>query len=90
MTGFQVDNRVLTVFKEQVGPGKPPPRSVDVSVPQKGIGEEAVVVWDAALVLAHFLEVHQVRLGFVNSKPLHVVDVGAGTGVVGLVCAALG
>ena len=61
---------------------------VDVQVPQRDVGEEAVVVWDAALVLAFFLEKHQeeLRLG----HGIRVVDVGAGTGAVGLVAAALG
>ena len=63
----------------------------EVFVPQRDIGEEAVVVWDAGLVLAYFLEKNQEALGFSNEeKPLHVVDVGAGTGVVGLVAASLG
>ena len=63
----------------------------EVFVPQRDIGEEAVVVWDAGLVLAYFLEKNQETLGFSNEeKPLHVVDVGAGTGVVGLVAASLG
>ena len=67
------------------------PKVQEVFVPQRDIGEEAVVVWDAGLVLAYFLEKNQEALGFSNEeKPLHVVDVGAGTGVVGLVAASLG
>ena len=67
------------------------PKVQEVFVPQRDIGEEAVVVWDAGLVLAYFLEKNQETLGFSNEeKPLHVVDVGAGTGVVGLVAASLG
>lgn len=66
-------------------------KSVDVFVPQRDIGEEAVVVWDAGLVLAYYLERHQITLGLLKSeKRIHVVDVGAGTGVVGLVAASLG
>ena len=58
-----------------------------VLVPQKSIGEEAVVVWDAALVLAHFLLKHCQE--FLNPK-VHVLELGAGTGAVGLACSALG
>jgi len=77
-------------------------RSVEVWVPQRLEGDEAVVVWDAALVLAYFLERHQRDfLSFSSVKPtiplsdteeerVHVVDVGAGTGAVGLSAAALG
>ena len=63
-------------------------------IPQRDIGEEAVVVWDAALVLSYYLEKHQIDLELsksrIESAPLHVVEVGAGTGAVGLVAAALG
>ena len=61
---------------------------VEVTAPQKSHGDEAVVVWDAALVLAHFLELHQLDLDL--GSGIHVVDVGAGTGAVGLVASALG
>ena len=66
--------------------------SIKILVPQRDIGEEAVVVWDAALVLAYYLEKHQVDLGFdhKSTNPIHVVDIGSGTGAVGLVAAALG
>jgi len=63
-------------------------RSVEILAPQKTLGDEAVVVWDAALVLAHFLERHQIDLDLASG--LHVVDVGAGTGAVGLTASALG
>ena len=69
------------------------PEAVELFIPQRDIGEEAVVVWDAALVLAYYLEKHQNDLGLSKSNrgcaPLHVVDVGAGTGAVGLTAAAL-
>ena len=58
-----------------------------VSIPQKNFGEEAVVVWDAALVLSYFLVKNfQKFLG----KKISVLELGAGTGAVGLVAAALG
>merc|ERR1712136_722653 len=70
-------------------------KTVEVWVPQKLEGDEAVVVWDAALVLVHFLERHQRELLKSSvegggGKAVHVVDVGAGTGAVGLAAAALG
>ena len=59
-----------------------------VDVAQRDVGEEGVVVWDAALVLAYFLERHQEELKL--SEGIKVLELGAGTGVVGLVAAALG
>ena len=59
-----------------------------VDVAQRDVGEEGVVVWDAALVLAYFLERHQEELKL--SEGIEVLELGAGTGVVGLVAAALG
>lgn len=61
---------------------------VTVRVAQRHFGEEGVVVWDAALVLAYFLEKHQEELKL--DQGINVVELGAGTGVVGLVAAALG
>ncbi len=59
----------------------------EVLVEQEFEGAEAVVVWDAALVLAYFLQRHQKELAL---KGKRVIELGAGTGVVGLVVAALG
>lgn len=64
-----------------------PPAKHPVFVPQKDVGEEAVVVWDAALVLAFFIQKHYAD--FIN-KATVVLELGAGTGAVGLCCAALG
>lgn len=58
-----------------------------VSIPQKNFGEEAVVVWDAALVLSYFLVKNFQK--FLGEK-ISVLELGAGTGAVGLVAAALG
>jgi len=60
---------------------------LEVLVPQKDVGEEAVVVWDSALVLSYFLVKHCQE--FLSSKT-RVLELGAGTGAVGLVTAALG
>jgi len=56
-----------------------------VQVPQKDVGEEAVVVWDAALVLAYFL----LKQDLIQPDT-KVLELGAGTGAVGLVAATLG
>lgn len=57
-----------------------------VLVAQKTVGEEAVV-WDAGLVLAHFIIKHWHGL----LRPARrFVEIGAGTGAVGLTAAALG
>jgi len=60
---------------------------LEVLVPQKDVGEEAVVVWDSALVLSYFLVKNCQE--FLSSKT-RVLELGAGTGAVGLVTAALG
>jgi len=61
---------------------------ITVRVAQRDVGEEGVVVWDAALVLAYFLQRHadELKLG----EGTNVVELGSGTGVVGLVASALG
>lgn len=76
---------------KRTGPDGCHPPEVTIIVPQKPIGDEAVVVWDAALVLAHFLEKHQDHLKLHRQGVRkHVIDVGAGTGAVGLTASALG
>lgn len=59
-----------------------------VLVPQKDVGEEAVVVWDAALVLSFFLVKHS--QAFFEQGLTRVLELGAGTGAVGLSAAAIG
>ena len=61
--------------------------TIEVLVPQKDVGEEAVVVWDSALVLSYFLVKHRQEYLGSNTR---VLELGAGTGAVGLVAAALG
>ena len=58
-----------------------------VRIGQEYSGDEGVVVWDAALVLAKYLERHQHRLKLNGAQ---VVELGAGTGVVGITAAVLG
>lgn len=59
---------------------------------QRGLGDVGCVVWDAALVLAKFLQTED----FYEPCSRHVLrgcsvlELGAGTGAVGLVAAALG
>ena len=70
------------------------PIEVELVISQESSGSESVVVWDAALVLAYYLERHQDDL-FHNKKAnkaekTKVVELGSGTGVVGIAAAALG
>ena len=56
---------------------------------QSEIGDVGCVVWDAALVLSKYLETKDFDYGKdLQSKV--VVELGSGTGAVGLVAAALG
>merc|ERR1711971_446903 len=56
-----------------------------VRVAQGPEGDTGVVVWDAAIVLAKFLQTVQAQL-----KGRSVIELGSGTGAVGLSAAALG
>jgi len=47
-------------------------------------------VWDAAVALAKFLEIERDRQGPCDLRGLRVVEIGSGTGFVGLVAAKLG
>ncbi|CAL8272723.1 unnamed protein product [Merluccius merluccius] len=56
-------------------------------------GDVGCVVWDAAIVLAKYLETrgfHDPASGVNTWANKHVLELGAGTGVVGLMAAALG
>ena len=66
-----------------------------LQIKQLYVGDVGCVVWDAALVLAKFLEnpIHFPppsceSLGFWKGK--RVIDIGAGTGIVGLAAGVLG
>lgn len=61
-------------------------------IKQAEVGDESCVVWDAALVLAKYLQkLHlsnkATKEGLGNKR---VIELGAGTGVVGLMAAACG
>ena len=60
-----------------------------LNITQLYIGDVGCVVWDAALVLGHFLqsERHFPCNSLIGKS---VIELGAGTGAVGLVTAALG
>ncbi|KAK3094789.1 hypothetical protein FSP39_006256 [Pinctada imbricata] len=60
-----------------------------LNIHQLEVGDVGCVVWDAALVLAKYLETEDFGFGEkLNSK--RVLELGAGTGIVGIVAAALG
>ena len=57
-----------------------------LSINQAYIGDVGCVVWDAALVLAKYLE--KARGNDLNGRK--VLELGAGTGIVGLCCSVAG
>jgi len=59
--------------------------SLVLVVDQAPEGDTGVVVWDAALVLAKYLETIRAQI-----KDTKVIELGSGTGAVGLCAAALG
>ncbi|RWS06908.1 protein-lysine methyltransferase METTL21D-like protein [Dinothrombium tinctorium] len=62
---------------------------VRVSIAQRTLGDVGVVVWDAALLLAKFLDYRAKR--FPNCfKGTHGLELGAGTGLCGITAALLG
>jgi len=63
-----------------------------LSISQYEVGDVGCVVWDAALVLAFYLESADFTNETGNSKLLDksVVELGSGTGVVGIQAAACG
>lgn len=58
-------------------------------IKQAEMGDESCVVWDAALVLAKYIQTEHfcVKQGLASKR---VIELGAGTGVVGLIAAACG
>lgn len=58
-------------------------------IKQAEVGDESCVVWDAALVLAKYLQLrHDCCKERLENK--RVIELGAGTGVVGLIAASCG
>nr|XP_056707099.1 protein N-lysine methyltransferase METTL21D [Euleptes europaea] len=81
------------------GCGSPPPPgpAVGLRVAQRAGGGPGVVVWDAALVLARFLDKSAAHRPAPPGRRLRLplrrkaaLELGAGTGLVGLVAACLG
>ncbi len=62
----------------------------DLTIKQSYIGDVGCVVWDAALVLSKYLETESFHDRFGGLKGKTVVELGAGTGAVGLVAATKG
>lgn len=63
-------------------------RNIQLKIHQYSVGDVGCVVWDAGIVLGKFLDYAQI---FKNSSARKsVIDIGSGTGVVGLYAAALG
>ena len=58
-------------------------------IKQVELGDESCVVWDAALVLLKYLQTKSFCVKH-ELKGKRVLELGAGTGVVGLVAASLG
>ena len=56
---------------------------------QHTVGDVGCVVWDAALVLSSYLD-RKNRTGEQPLAGLRILELGSGTGCVGLVAAALG
>jgi len=63
-----------------------------LTISQYEVGDVGCVVWDAALVLSHYLESADFTDESGNSRLLDksVVELGSGTGVVGIQAAACG
>lgn len=60
---------------------------------QCSTGDVGCVVWDAAIVLSKYLETEQFcnsRTGVSTWSSKHMIELGAGTGVVGIMAASLG
>ena len=63
--------------------------NVNLEFLQHTVGDVGCVVWDAALVLAGYLD-RMNQVGQKTLKGLKILELGSGTGCVGLVAAALG
>mmetsp|Transcript_2638 Transcript_2638/g.7199 ORF Transcript_2638/g.7199 Transcript_2638/m.7199 type:complete len:407 (-) Transcript_2638:2161-3381(-) len=63
--------------------------AVVLSFDQSGAHDVGLSVWDGGVVLAKSIE-QRVHAGELDLRGKTIVDVGSGTGIVGLACAALG
>lgn len=60
-----------------------------LTINQLEVGDVGCVVWDAALVLSKYLETKDFSFGE-ELKGKQMIEIGAGTGIVGLVAASYG
>ena len=66
-----------------------------LDIKQCSVGDVGCVVWDAAMVLAYFMETDnflekQVDMTLKSVKGKRIIELGAGTGLVGLQAACMG
>ncbi|XP_071810869.1 protein N-lysine methyltransferase METTL21D-like [Apostichopus japonicus] len=57
----------------------------NIVIKQKTVGDVGCVVWDAALVLLHYFQTKHFAETFGSLEDQRVVELGSGTGVVGIV-----
>lgn len=63
-------------------------RGVELKIHQYSVGDVGCVVWDAGIALGKYLDHLQSSRNEIFDKS--VIDIGSGTGIVGLYAAALG
>ena len=63
---------------------------IELTITQLYVGDVGCVVWDSALVLGAFLQSPHTSLGSSLTSHKTVIELGAGTGAVGLIACALG
>lgn len=61
-----------------------------LTIKQSYIGDVGCVVWDAAIVLSKYLESRSFKSRIGDLKGKRVIELGAGTGAVGLVAGVNG
>lgn len=59
-----------------------------VRIHQNKVGDVGCVVWDAALVLGHYIQTGKARKKYIANQ--RILELGSGTGIVGLIAAACG
>lgn len=83
ITDSNTFTRSIDLFDKESSDGK----QLDLVIHQMEIGDEGCVVWDAALVLLKYLLTPN---GLKHVYRNHVIELGSGTGVVGLAASAAG